>query len=108
FSPTSVTPASARAGRSSASTYLVAASTSTAGPTCSRTRARFWRITSASSKPPHHPLTTGAAAVAAMREVATAPADRALLRPVDLAHARRLQRAPRTQPQVGITLPPAH
>src|SRR5688500_5024681 len=69
FSPTRSMPASASAGRSDASTYLVAASTSTSGPIRSRTRSRLRRTVSASIEHDHPRLAAGQAVVAAVGEV---------------------------------------
>src|SRR5205823_3082735 len=104
FSPTSVTPPSARLGRSSASTYLVAASTSTDCPTSARTRARFSRTTAASSTLPHHPLPAGDPGVPPMREVTAGVADRALAGHFDAGGPSPLERTPGTQPQIGAAV----
>src|SRR6185312_11822460 len=106
FSPTSVMPASWSAGRSSASTYFVAARISTPGPTSSRIRARLRPIAAASAiEHSHHSLAAGDAAVAPVREVAVGMADRALARHGHLGRARRLERPPGAQPQVGPAVP---
>src|SRR5215210_1089891 len=69
FSPTSSMPASASAGRSSASTYLTAARISTSVPICSRTRSRL-RMTSSGSIAHDDPrLAPRHAVVAAVGEV---------------------------------------
>src|SRR6478752_6512173 len=104
FSPTSRTPPSCSAGRSPASTYLVAARICTSGPTRSRTSARFSAIRAGSSKQPHHPLPAGDAVVAAVREVAVLGADRALACNGDLLDAAPAKRALGAQPQVGASL----
>src|SRR6476661_7586343 len=104
FSPTSRTPPSCNAGRSSASTYLVAARICTSGPTRPRTSARFSAITAGSSKQPHHPLPAGDAAVAPVREVAILGADRALARNCHVLDAARAKRALGAQPQVGAAV----
>src|SRR4051794_19699663 len=85
FSPTSTMPPSARAGSSSASRYLIAASTSTPGPIFSRTRSRFSRTRLGSGiehgqagLAPGHPV------VAAVREVEGLAAARAV---ADVLHA---------------------
>src|SRR6185437_5879551 len=102
FSPTSVIPASWSAGRSSASTYFVAARISTPGPTSSRIRPRLRAMAAASAiEHPHDSLAAGDAAVAPVREVPVGIADRALARDRDLGRARRLERPPRAPPQVG-------
>src|SRR5918992_6326883 len=69
FSPTSWMPASASAGRSPASTYFVAASTSTSGPIRSLTRSRLRRTVSASIEHDHPRLAPGDPVVAAVGEV---------------------------------------
>src|SRR6476469_1835138 len=100
FSPTSRTPPSCSAGRSSASTYLVAARICTSGPTRSRTSARFSAIRAGSSKQPHHPLPAGDAVVAAVREVAILGADRALAGDGHLLDPAPAKRALGAQPQI--------
>ena len=57
FSPTSSMPASASAGRSSASTYLIAARISTSEPIRSRTRSRFSLTRCARTDRPAFPVT---------------------------------------------------
>src|SRR5690348_13973277 len=104
FSPTSRTPPSCNAGRSSASTYLVAARISTSGPTRSRTSARFSAIRAGSSKQPHHPLPAGDAVVTAVREVAVLGADRTLASNGHLLDAARAKRPLGAQPQVGASV----
>src|SRR4029079_12224509 len=104
FSPTSRTPPSCSAGRSSASTYLVAARICTSGPTRPRTSARFSAIRAGSSKQPHHPLPAGGAVVTPVREVAMLGADRALARNGHLLDAARAKRALGAQPQVGASV----
>src|ERR671922_2014394 len=85
FSPTRSMPASARAGRSSTSTYLMAAQISTSGPMRSRTRSRL-AATRSGSIAYHQPrLATGDASIAAMREVQIRPAARAV---VEVLHLR--------------------
>src|ERR671914_320641 len=87
FSPTSSMPASASAGRSAASTYLVAASTSTSGPIRSRTRSRLRRTVSASIQHGHSRLAAGEPVVAAVGEVQTGVAAGAAVEMLDLRHA---------------------
>src|SRR5918992_2402649 len=91
FSPTSSMPASASAGRSAASTYLVAASTSTSGPIRSRTRSRLRRTVSASIQHDYPGLAAGQAVVAAMREVQVRVAARAAVEVLDLRDPRRAE-----------------
>src|SRR3954454_21403402 len=104
FSPTSVTPAAASAGRSSASRYLVAARICTSGPIRSRTRARFPAIRAGSSKQPHHPLPAGDPVLAPVREVAVLGTDRALAGDGNLLDAARAKRTLGAQPQVGAAV----
>src|ERR687895_633553 len=87
FSPTSSMPASARAGRSAASTYFVAASTSTSGPIRSRTRSRLRRTVSASIQHDHARLAPGEAVVATVREVEVGVAAGAAVEVLDLCDA---------------------
>src|ERR671915_352801 len=87
FSPTSSMPASASAGRSAASTYLVAASTSTSGPIRSRTRSRLRRTGSASIQHGHSRLAPGEAVVATVREVEVGVAAGAAVEVLDLRDA---------------------
>src|SRR5215211_4236346 len=104
FSPTSVTPPSARAGRSSTSRYLTAASTSTSGPMASRTRSRFVRTRSASIADHHARLTAGHPPVAAVGEEQLRVAARAQVNLGDLAHPLGLQllAGDRAQVEVGL------
>src|SRR3954451_15363167 len=104
FSPTSVTPASASTGRSAASTYFVAASTSTPGPTSSRTWASRSRTTRGSITCAHHALPPGDATVPPVREEALGRADRALLRDVDPLDAASLQCPACAQPEIGTAV----
>src|SRR4051794_2938561 len=92
FSPTSSMPPSASAGSSSASRYLIAASTSTSAPIFSRTRSRFSRTRFASGIEHCQPgLAPGASLVAAVREVEVRPAARAVVDLLDLLDAARCE-----------------
>src|SRR5919106_6475445 len=87
FSPTSSMPASASAGRSAASTYLVAASTSTSGPIRSRTRSRLRRTVSASIQYDHSRLAPRDAVVPTVREVEVGVAAGAAVEVLDIRDA---------------------
>src|SRR5918999_4175719 len=84
FSPTSAMPASASAGRSPASTYFVAASTSTSGPIRSLTRSRLRRTVSASIEHDHPRLAPRKPVVAAVGEIEVGVAARAAVEVLDL------------------------
>src|ERR671915_2061566 len=88
FSPTRRIPASASAGRSPASTYFVAASTSTSGPIRSRTRSRVRRTVAASIEHDHPRLAPGDPVVAAVGEVEVGVAARAAVEVLDLGDPR--------------------
>src|ERR687895_2443828 len=88
FSPTSSMPASASAGRSPASTYFVAASTSTSGPIRSLTRSRLRRTVSASIEHNHPRVATGEPVVAAVGEGEGGGAARAAVEGLDLGDPR--------------------
>src|SRR5918992_6192265 len=88
FSPTSSMPASASAGRSPASTYFVAASTSTSGPIRSLTRSRLRRTVSASIEHDHPRLAPREPVVAAVGEIEVGVAARAAVEVLDRGDPR--------------------
>src|SRR3954471_6904068 len=100
FSPTTSIPASARAPRSSAARYLVAATIVTSGPSCARIRSWFARTVSGDK--PNDALPPGDPFVAAVREEVLGRAGRAEVDPVDPGTARRAQRPLGGAPEVEL------
>src|SRR5215216_3974220 len=93
-------PASASAGRSSASTYFTAARISTSGPMRSRTRSRLRRTRSGSIAHDDARLTAGYAVVAAVGEVQVRRAARTAIHLLDVIHARRRELRGNYRPQI--------
>src|SRR5829696_2663015 len=91
FSPTSSIPASARAGRSPASTYLTAASISMSGPICSRTDSSLRRTRSGSIAHDDARLAAGHASVAAVGKVELRLAAGAPVHVLDVRDPGRLE-----------------
>src|SRR3954447_18312238 len=103
FSPTTSTPASASTAMSASATYLVAATTVTAGPTSARTRS--YRSRTSAGDNTDDSLSARDAAVAAVGEEEVRVARRAEVHPLDRARARAPQRAlgggPEVEPPVA-------
>src|SRR3954452_2548470 len=102
FSPTTETPASTSAAMSPSATYFVAATTVTAGPTCSCTSARRARTCSGDST--DHSLHAAGEAVAAVGEEKLRVISRADVDPVDAVHACGPERALRGRPEIESAL----
>src|SRR3954447_2025613 len=98
FSPTTSTPASASTAMSASATYLVAATTVTAGPTSARTRS--YRSRTSAGDNTDDSLSARDAAVAAVGEEELGVACRAEVDPLARARARVSHRALRGGPEV--------
>src|SRR3954451_24643246 len=100
FSPTTSMPASASTAMSATETYFVAATTVTRSQTSSRTRA--YRARTSSGEIADHPLTTGDAAVAPVREEPVGVTRGAKVDALDVVDARGAKRELRRTPEVEI------
>src|SRR3954449_11020382 len=103
FSPTTSTPASASAARSSSATYFVAATTVTSGPTSSRMRSYRSRISAGDVG--DHSLSAGAAGVAPVREERLGLTGGAAVEAVDALDSRAVERALGARPEVEVAPP---
>src|SRR5688500_15504562 len=103
FSPTTSTPASARAAISSTETYLVAATSVTSGPISARIRSRLRRIVSGDNR--DDSLDAARLPVAPVREEEVGVAGRAQVDPLDLRDARRPQCSLAARPEIEHPAP---
>src|SRR5438270_1506102 len=102
FSPTTVMPASTSLAMSGRSTYFVAATIVTSGPTTERTCSKRSRIASGDST--DHSLDTAGVPVAPMREEELRMVVRAEVDALDVLDASRTQGAFRRAPQVEVPI----
>src|SRR3954447_4255491 len=102
FSPTTSTPASASAPRSSGATYFVAATIVTSGPSSPRMRSKFARTVSGDKA--NDSLPAGDPFVAAVREEPLGRARSAEIDPVDASTAGRTQGPLGGAPEVELAV----